>query len=288
MMNTPKDPSIHVTYTQFMAIVKELGIKVSGPKAKLLFQRARQSSLDHRSVVVSNRKKLTEKLEHRMNSTIGTTNLLAQTIYALRIKKKHIGVTKIKQSDAAWVALKDLSGMVNEFCQAYDLPTKAGFVKFVDLGFKMMEESGSRNYSQCHHFLKKHYDRIVQRYEADRALSNDTDPRATREIYEAFNKRVMEMSGIYDNYTNNPLQYINFLKARELADDLGVDYEIYMDAQFEALAFCNGIPNLTDLHGEKARQRLSQYLSKTGGIQHNQIQRQLNKPNKSLWADFKK
>lgn len=288
MMNTPKDPSIHITYSQFLILIKELGLKVSGPKAKLLFQKARQISLDHRSVVVSNRKKLTEKLEHRVKATIGDTNLLAQTIYALRIKRKHIGVSKIKQSDSAWTVLKDLTNMVNEFCTQYELPTKAGFVKFVETGFNLMETSNFKNYSNCHNFLKKNYDKIINRYEADQALANDIDPRGTKEIYEAFNRRVIEMSGIYDNYTSNPFHYVNFLKARELADDLGVDYEIFMDAQFYALAFCHGIPNLEDLHGEKARQRLSQYLSKTGGIQRNKIQKQLNKPNQSVWADFKK
>lgn len=288
MMNTPKDPSIHITYSQFLTLIKELGLKVSGPKAKLLFQKARQISLDHRSVVVSNRKKLTEKLEHRVKATIGDTNLLAQTIYALRIKRKHIGVSKIKQSDSAWTVLKDLTNMVNEFCTQYELPTKAGFVKFVETGFNLMETSNFKNYSNCHNFLKKNYDKIINRYEADQALANDIDPRGTKEIYEAFNRRVIEMSGIYDNYTSNPFHYVNFLKARELADDLGVDYEIFMDAQFYALAFCHGIPNLEDLHGEKARQRLSQYLSKTGGIQRNKIQKQLNKPNQSVWADFKK
>ena len=287
-MNTPKDPSIHITYSQFLTLIKELGLKVSGPKAKLLFQKARQVSLDHRSVVVSNRKKLTEKLEHRVKATIGDTNLLVQTIYALRIKRKHIGVSKIKQSDSAWTVLKDLTNMVNEFCTQYELPTKAGFVKFVETGFNLMETSNFKNYSNCHNFLKKNYDKIINRYEADQALANDIDPRGTKEIYEAFNRRVIEMSGIYDNYTSNPFHYVNFLKARELADDLGVDYEIFMDAQFYALAFCHGIPNLEDLHGEKARQRLSQYLSKTGGIQRNKIQKQLNKPNQSVWADFKK
>lgn len=287
-MITPKDPSIHITYSQFLTLIKELGLKVSGPKAKLLFQKARQVSLDHRSVVVSNRKKLTEKLEHRVKATIGDTNLLAQTIYALRIKRKHIGVSKIKQSDSAWTVLKDLTNMVNEFCTQYELPTKAGFVKFVETGFNLMETSNFKNYSNCHNFLKKNYDKIINRYEADQALANDIDPRGTKEIYEAFNRRVIEMSGIYDNYTSNPFHYVNFLKARELADDLGVDYEIFMDAQFYALAFCHGIPNLEDLHGEKARQRLSQYLSKTGGIQRNKIQKQLNKPNQSVWADFKK
>ena len=283
-----KDPSIHISYTQFLTLTKELGIKVSKIKAQLLFQRARQVSLDHRSVVVSNRKKLTEKLEHRVKATIGDTNLLAQTIYALRIKRKHIGVSKIKQSDSAWTVLKDLTNMVNEFCTQYELPTKAGFVKFVETGFNLMETSNFKNYSNCHNFLKKNYDKIINRYEADQALANDIDPRGTKEIYEAFNRRVIEMSGIYDNYTSNPFHYVNFLKARELADDLGVDYEIFMDAQFYALAFCHGIPNLEDLHGEKARQRLSQYLSKTGGIQRNKIQKQLNKPNQSVWADFKK
>lgn len=283
-----KDPSIHISYTQFLNLTKELGIKVSKPKAQLLFQKARQYSLDHRSVVVSNRKKLTEAIEKRTQATIGDTNLLAQTIYAVRVKKKHIGVTKIKQYDSAWATLKELTNMVNEFCQAYDLPTKAGFVKFIETGFNLMETNKYRNYNTAHTWLKKNYNMIVNRYEADEALAHDTDPNGTKEFYNAFNRRVMEMSGIYDNYTSNPYQYVNFLKARELADNLGVDYEIYLDAQFAALSFCHGIPRIEDLWNEKARQRLSQYLSKNGGLQQNSIMRKMSRPDKSVWDDFKK
>jgi len=283
-----KDPSIHISYAQFLSLTKELGIKVSKPKAQLLFQKARQYSLDHRSIVVSNRKKLTETIEKRTQATIGDTNLLAQTIYAVRVKKKHIGVTKIKQFDSAWATLKELTNMVNEFCQAYDLPTKAGFVKFVETGFNLMETNKYKNYNTAPNWLKKNYNMVVNRYEADEALSHDSDPKSTTEFYNAFNRRVMEMSGIYDNYTSNPYHYVNFLKGRELADSLGVDYEIFLDAQFAALAFCHGIPHLEDLHNEKARQRLSQYLSKNGGLQQNTISRRMKQPDKSVWDDFKK
>ena len=186
-----KDPSIHISYTQFLTLTKELGIKVSKPKAQLLFQKARQYSLDHRSVVVSNRKKLTETIEKRTQATIGDTNLLAQTIYAVRIKKKHIGVTKIKQFDSAWATLKELTNMVNEFCQAYDLPTKAGFVKFVETGFNLMETNKYKNYNTAPNWLKKNYNMVVNRYEADEALTHDRDPRGTQEFYNAFNRRVM-------------------------------------------------------------------------------------------------
>lgn len=56
-------------------------------------------------------------------------------------------------------------------------------------------------------------------------------------------------------------EYIHFYNAKLLADSLGIDYETYIEAQFNALAFCNGIPKIQDLYGEKAQQRLLKYMS---------------------------
>ena len=288
MEKQTKDPSIHITYTQFLAITQELGIKVSKVKTQKLFSIARQYSLDHRSIVVSNRKKLTEKIHQRIKSPIGDANLLAQAIYMIRVTRKHIGVTKIKQYDAAWTSLKELTNMVNEFCKAYGLTTKEGFVKFIETGFDLMDTYKYKNYNNAPQWLKKNYDLIINRYESVKLLNEDDDPQSTREFYNIFNNKVMELSGIYDNYKDNPYQYVNFLKGRQLADELGVDYDTYLTAQFASLYFCHGIPRIEDLHGDKARQRLTQYLSKNGGLQQNYITKQLNKTDKELWADFKK
>ena len=51
-------------------------------------------------------------------------------------------------------------------------------------------------------------------------------------------------------------------EARKLADEIGVDYETFVQAQFYALEFCNGIPKIEDLSNDKARQRVINYMAK--------------------------
>ena len=48
----------------------------------------------------------------------------------------------------------------------------------------------------------------------------------------------------------------DFLKER------GWEFAGFIDAQFEALAFCNGIPSLETLYGEKAVERYNKWLYK--------------------------
>ena len=76
---------------------------------------ARGYSLDHRSVFTNN-KKQAQKVTNRTSSSIKDTNLLADIIYSSRIKLKHVGVTKIKQTDNQWVQLKQLVPIIEEFC----------------------------------------------------------------------------------------------------------------------------------------------------------------------------
>ena len=46
------------------------------------------------------------------------------------------------------------------------------------------------------------------------------------------------------------------------AKNLGCDYDTWIEAQFDALSFCNGIPLPEQLFGMKAKERLMKYLYK--------------------------
>ena len=59
------------------------------------------------------------------------------------------------------------------------------------------------------------------------------------------------------------------------------DYETYIEAQFEALSFCNGIPKIEDLYGDKANQRLLTYVPKYN------IPLKTHKVEEDVWNKFK-
>ena len=113
-------------------------------------------------------------------------------------------------------------------------------------------------------------------------VKEDPYPQNTRELLSLYQTRVMEMSGMYVDYTQNTKEYTHFIGARQLADKWGIDYETFVDAQFASLEFCKGIPRIYDLDNEKAEQRLAQYIAKNG------IQVHRSAIQESTWDDFKK
>ena len=92
-----REPSIHVTRSVFLSIVKDLGIKLSKPNLDRIMKAARELSADNRTMIAkANQTRQVRKTE----GTIKEANLVAEIIYGIRVKLRHVGVTKIKQSEA--------------------------------------------------------------------------------------------------------------------------------------------------------------------------------------------
>ena len=69
--------------------------------------------------ILKNNKKNQKILSRRTQSTVGNANMLADIIYSVRIKLKHVGVTKIKQTDNQWAQIRELVPIIDEFCSYY-------------------------------------------------------------------------------------------------------------------------------------------------------------------------
>lgn len=274
-----REPSIHVTRSVFLSIVKDLGIKLSKPNLDRIMKAARELSADNRTMIAkANQTRQVRKTE----GTIKEANLVAEIIYGIRVKLRHVGVTKIKQSDSTWGQVRELVPTLNQFCEKYDLSQRRGYIDFLSLGIELMSKSKRANYNYCASWMLKHADYITSTYEANNMVKEDPYPQNTRELLSLYQTRVMEMSGMYVDYTKNTKEYTHFIGARQLADKWGIDYETFVDAQFASLEFCKGIPRIYDLDNEKAEQRLAQYIAKNG------IQVHRSTIQESTWDDFKK
>lgn len=260
-----KEPSIHISKSVFQKILESEGISIPEKKINSIFSIARNYSLDHRSIL-NNNSRNRKSLDRRTKSSIGNANLLAQIIYSVRTKLKHVGVTKIKQTDSQWAQVKELSPIIDEFCETHNLSQREGYIKFVEIGLKLMSNSNRPNYNYCANWMLQKANWISDYYIASKLVSEDKYKEETDEIYSCYVNKILDMTGILNNYKNNPVDYVNFIYARDLANKIGVDYYTFINAQFEALSFCNGIPKLEDLSNEKAQQRLTQYVSKNGLI----------------------
>lgn len=160
-----------------------MGDRVSEEFVDKFFTRARQYSLDHRSVIGDN-KPVRKKAISRTSSSIGDANLLADIIYSTRIQLKHIGVTKIKQTDLQWASIKELVPVVNEFCQKYGFEPRQGYIEFVTTGLKLMAQAKRVNYNFCANWLHQRVNWIIEIYDSEIEVKEDKYPEYTREVYE--------------------------------------------------------------------------------------------------------
>lgn len=271
-----REPSIHITRSQFLEICKELGIDVS---VDTFFAYARKKGILSRGVIVSNKKEQ-KKVNTLLLATTGDANLVADIIYATRIKLKHRGVRKINQTNTReWAGCKKLAEICNTFCQDFNLPTREGFIKYIEIGISRMKDA--RNLVNR---LIGMQENITEDYDAQLQLSqlSRSELEQIKEIKDYFYKSIADATGIYER-DEKADKLIHFLKLKELLDENNWDYRIYIDAQFESLAWCNGIPNIRDLYEDRSIERFNKYLYRIHG---RKVQNQ--EKEESLWKQISK
>ena len=111
MNKVKREPSIHISKSLFRKLWNEIGDKVSEEFVDKFFTRARQYSLDHRSVIGDN-KPVRKKAISRTSGSIGDANLLADIIYSTRIQKKvernSMSNKKLLEQKILYISLKIL------------------------------------------------------------------------------------------------------------------------------------------------------------------------------------
>ena len=276
-MNTKRSPSIHITKSQFEEILNTL--EVDNFPVEAFFVIARKEAINHRAVLVSNNKN-TKKVSNILLASKGDAALVADILYAIRIKLKHRGVRKINESNSReWANCKKLAEICNTFCEDFKLDTREGFIKYIETGLKRMTDY--RNVMQR---LISMQENITNQVEAELELKGDKDPGFTKDIHDEFIKRVASVTGIYESYEHQPEKYVHFLRIHNLMDEKDWNVFQFLDAQFEALAWCNGLPEPSQMYNDKAIERYNKYLYK------NKDKRTLDEPQVegSLWDKIRK
>lgn len=276
-MNTKRSPSIHITKLQFEEILNTL--EVNNFPVEAFFVIARKMAINHRTVLVSNNKN-TKRVNNILLASKGDAALVADILYATRIKLKHRGVRKINESNSReWANCKKLAEVCNTFCEDFKFDTREGFIKYIETGLKRMTDY--RNVMQR---LISMQDNITNQIDAEIELKEDKDPGFTKDIHDEFIKRVASVTGIYESYEHQPEKYVHFLRIHNLMDEKDWNVFQFLDAQFEALAWCNGLPEPSQMYNDKAIERYNKYLYK------NKDKRTLDEPQVegSLWDKIRK
>lgn len=276
-MNTKRSPSIHITKSQFEEILNTL--EVDNFPVEAFFVIARKEAINHRAVLVSNNKN-TKRVNNILLASKGDAALVADILYATRIKLKHRGVRKINESNSReWANCKKLAEICNTFCEDFKFDTREGFIKYIETGLKRMTDY--RNVMQR---LISMQENITNQVDAEIELKGDKDPGFTKDIHDEFIKRVASVTGIYESYEHQPEKYVHFLRIHNLMDEKDWNVFQFLDAQFEALAWCNGLPEPSQMYNDKAIERYNKYLYK------NKDKRTLDEPRVegSLWDKIRK
>lgn len=271
-----REPSIHITKSQFEEILNTL--EVDNFPVEAFFVIARKEAINHRAVLVSNNKN-TKRVNNILLASKGDAALVADIIYATRIKLKHRGVRKINESNSReWANCKKLAEICNTFCEDFQLDTREGFIKYIELGIKKMDG----NYNNLLNRLSSMSEKISDLYSA--TLEMEDDSGNAKAIHDYFIKRVADVTGIYESFVNQPDKYIHFVRLDKFLSEKGWDPTQFIDAQFESLAWCNGLPEPSQMYNDKAIERYNKYLFK----HKNHSQSEEPKVEGSLWSKINK
>lgn len=270
-----KDPSIHIKKSDFKKILKSLEIK-DFPLDQFL-QAATKKAVNARTVLVTN-DRVNKRMEHILLANKGDASMVADLVYSIRIKLGHRGIRKVNQTNPReWDFCKKLADACNHFCEEFQFNNpREGFLVYIETGLKKI--TSNRNIIEK---LVSMYDYIMEAYGSEMEIKNDPTPDDTRLIHNYYVSSIASNTGIMESYVDQPVKYIHFLKLKNFLETRGWDYENFIDAQFEALSYCNGIPPLESLYGDKAIERYNKWLYK------NHSQNEPVKVRGSLWDAIK-
>lgn len=248
-----REPSIHITKSNFADICNELEISVPIDQ---FFQLAKRRAIISRSITVSN-----NKLQKQVNKVLladqGSAALFADLLYAERIKLKHRGIKKITEADSKnWDMCKKLADICNDFCNDFHFEIRAGYIKYIEIGISRMDGK----YQNMLPRLISMSENIFQQAGDEEELKSDSNPWLTNQGFEYYIQKIAKVTGIYDN-KKDPSKLVIF---KRLGEKLIGPHRIqqWIDAQFYALAFVNGVPSINDLLSDKALERYNKYLYK--------------------------
>jgi len=255
-----RDPSVHITKSTFIDILKSLGVKDF--PVNDFFIKARRLSVDARSILVSN-KKDTSKANNITLASHGDANLVADIIYATRVKLNHRGVRKIQQNNLReWTNCKKLADICNQYCNDYNLQIRDGFIQYIEIGIKRCNGNNRNLTTRLIAMSENIYSYTESKMYIDEYLSSSRVAEEVNYLHDNYIEYIATSTGIVENYKDDPEKYIHFCRLHKLLVDNNWDFDNYIEAQFEALSFCNGIPSVESLYNDKAIERFNKYLYK--------------------------
>lgn len=183
-----------------------------------------------------------------------------QTLNQVRQEKnKFSNIKNISIGTAQHTAINKILPSVNRFCELYKHQIKSfGYREFIEIGLKLMGKNYNLNKFS---YLE---DQIFQYRDWQRQIEEDPkreDTYKLQEIWERLQEKEFGQSNSLSIQPTNLSQFINFVWAREQADENKATYKDWCQAQIEGLKWLGTITHLSVLHGEKALERYQKFMN---------------------------
>lgn len=277
-----REPSIHVRESHLKLVLQELladklvdGIDIE-KLAMTISERVLKYSATSRAMVITS-DRLERKAKSILKAAKGDAYLMAKIIHAIRISMKHRGVQMYNQDSREWGMVKEITSNAIDFANEFGLSKKEGFTEYIKIAVSKMQRFSIQK-------VPRMYESIMANYEATTLIREDDKPKITKSIHDGYIQKIARKVGFVEKYDNNPEKYVCFYKARLIADEIGVSYRDYIEAQFEGFSYRDGIPDPVQLLGDGAKKRLMKYLYENN-IKVNPTQKKT--PNTNFWATLK-
>lgn len=251
-----RSPSLHITREDFRAVLQELG-KKNFPVDKF-FELSLKYTANSRAMVIADRqaKKIAERIT---TASVGDAYLAADIYYSVRKSLNHRGVRKPTQnSGRSWVQCKKLAEICNEYCREYGIKPREGFIDYIKTGFKLM----GKNTTKALTALPNMFQEIVDYKEAQQNLRSDVDSALTEKVHDYYVSVIAERTGLREDYKNKPAEYSHFVELKDYCLINKINYKDYVDAMFDGLSWCNGLPEPSRFLTDKMKQYYVKYMFK--------------------------
>lgn len=263
-----REPGIHITKSTFKNLMNQVGC--TSEQTDSVFSRAKVYAIHTRTITISS-DRMEKKVKNLTQSSRLDADLFAKLIYARRKHLKHRGISQIKPASKEWATLKGITAKALNFVEEFDLNKREGFIEYINIGLERMKRYNLNRFVNL-------YEPICGTYQSKREIMMDDKPELTREMYNFYQRYVINETGILDKMDNVPDKYVWFVRANKQALDMGIDSTTYIKAQFSGLSFARGIPHPSQLVGDNAHERVVRYMYKEG----------INVGSKKKWLDLNK
>lgn len=222
-----------------------------------IMMKGKNKQILSRSILDPNKKDKV-KAERITSSASGDAQLFASILHVLRLKKKHRGITKIREGSSDWQFIKEGTSLANSFYENFKDEFKnknAAYVEYLENFMGVIE--GVFTIRRMASFNEK----IVSRFEASLLIRKQPDLEEIYAMHDYYQQKVFEKTGNNFDYKNRPEQFIHFIMAHDMSIILGIKPKQFIDSQFEALDFASAIPYPQQLSNSKASERTIRWMS---------------------------